>query len=252
MLTWVETVPHDSMIYFRGWFNQGTLLLTGPKALSDCLQKNCYDWEKPEQLRKFLGRVQGDGLSVVEGNLHKFQRKALNPAFHMRSIKDLYPLFWAKAQVLVETLKSEFKIASPSVDAPLTGTVEMGEWASRVSMDIIGVAALGRDLKTLANPNHPIMTGFAALFDFNLEAVMYLLANLVLPQQLVAWSPFFKKSKNIMGPVVDELRSMGYDMVQDKKAEKTQQVDILSVLLRTESFSDTNLVDQLITILAAG
>lgn len=63
LLSWVETVPNDGIIHFRGYFNQDNLLLTGAKSLADVLQKRCYDFEKPAKLRALLGRVQGDAYS---------------------------------------------------------------------------------------------------------------------------------------------------------------------------------------------
>lgn len=56
-----------------------------------------------------------------------------------------------------------------------------------------------------------------------------------------------------MGPGVQNFRKTGYEMVEDKKqVQSAEQADILSVLLRSESFADDNLVDQLATFLAAG
>lgn len=247
LLSWVESVPNDGIIYFRSYLNQDTLLLTGPQALADVLQRNCYDFEKPSQLRSFLQRVQGDGLSVVEGSQHKFQRKALNPAFNIRVIKGLYPLFWGKARALVDALRQTIDKAGSSA------TVEMTEWASRASMDIIGVAALGKEFDTLTHHKHPIMLQFQELFEFTTEGAIYFAASMVLPQWLIEYSPFFKGPKEIMGPGVQRLRKAGYEMVQEKKnACSAESVDILSIILRADSFSDDNLVDQLITFLAAG
>ncbi|TKA32403.1 hypothetical protein B0A50_01509 [Salinomyces thailandicus] len=245
--SWVESVPNDGIIYFRSYLNQDSLLLTGPRAFADVLQRNCYDFEKPPQLRTFLGRVQGDGLSVVEGGQHKFQRKILNPAFHIRHIKDLYPLFWEKGHVLVDALERSLTAGRSS------GVVEMTEWASRVSMDIIGVAALGKEFGTLSDPEHPIMLQFKELFEFTTEGAVYFALSMVLPQSLIEWSPFFKKPKETMGPGVQRLRKAGHGMLEEKKARRvSEDVDILSVILRSESFPDENLVDQLITFLAAG
>lgn len=245
-LQWIETIPNDGMIYFRGHFNQPSLLLTSPQAIADVVQKHCYDWQKPRALSEFLGRLLGEGLNVVEGAQHKFQRKALNPAFHTRAVKDLHPLFWKKAQVLVQAMKRDLAAPSLSAVTGLVGKCEMTQWASRAIMDIIGIAALGQDLDTLINPNHPILKQFLAMQKYTIDAWIYLVALPILPQWLVERSP-------IMGLGVQKLRRDAYGMIQDQRnVPCPNRVDILSTVLQAGAFKDGNLVDQLVMFLAAG
>lgn len=234
------------MIYFRGHFNQASLLLTSPQTLADVVQKHCYDWEKPKALSEFLGRLLGEGLNVVEGAQHKFQRKALNPAFHARAVKDLHPLFWKKAQILVQAMKRDFAAASTNASIEIVEECEMTQWASRAIMDIIGIAALGRDLDTLTNPTHPILMQFLAMQKYSIDGWIYLAGLPILPQWLVERSP-------IMGPGVQKLRRDAYNMIQDqRRAPCPDRVDILSTVLLAGAFDDDNLVDQLVMFLAAG
>lgn len=245
-LEWIEVVPNDGMIYFRGHFNQASLLLTSPQALADVVQKNCYDWEKPKALSEFLGRLLGEGLNVVEGAQHKFQRKALNPAFHTRAVKDLHPLFWKKSQALVHAMTRELTAASMYGPGGVNGECEMTQWASRAVMDIIGIAALGRDLNTIANPTHPILLQFLAMQKYAIDGWIYLAGLPILPQWLVERSP-------IMGPGVQKLRRDAHSMIQDqRRLPCPDRVDILSTVLRAGAFEDDNLVDQLVMFLAAG
>ena len=55
------------------------------------------------------------------------------PAFSFRHIKDLYPVFWAKSLEMVEAI-------SIQTEAPGAVDVEVNGWASRGTIDIIGLA----------------------------------------------------------------------------------------------------------------
>lgn len=111
-----------------------------------------YDWEKPKHFRTNLGRILGFGLFFAEGDVHRIQRKALTPVFKSRHIRDdLYPIFWAKACECVAELtkhistrhKDDWGPKASGKGNPVSGTVEVSGWASRATLDIIGVAGLG-------------------------------------------------------------------------------------------------------------
>lgn len=55
------------------------------------------------------------------------------PAFSFRHVKDLYPVFWAKSLEMVKAIATQVE-ASGAVD------VEVNGWASRGTLDIIGLA----------------------------------------------------------------------------------------------------------------
>jgi cytochrome P450 len=103
---------------FRSFGNSERLVPTTPEALKSVMSDNSYDFEKPSKLRKFLVRVLGEGLIISEGDLHKFQRKHLLPAFQIQHIRELYPVFWGKSRSLVEGIERELVERSRS------------EWAS--------------------------------------------------------------------------------------------------------------------------
>ena len=81
------------------------LLITDEAALKTVLTENAYDYEKQPQTAKVLRKILGDGLILVEGQLHKFQRKHLLPSFTVQVIRELYPTFLQKAVELTNMLK---------------------------------------------------------------------------------------------------------------------------------------------------
>ena len=73
------------------------------------MSDNSYDFEKPSGVRKFLVMILGNGLIISEGSLHKFQRKHLLPAFQVKHIRELYPVFWEKSRQLVEAIAADIE-----------------------------------------------------------------------------------------------------------------------------------------------
>lgn len=76
----VNTIPNDGLLYFRGFFNRSVVLPTSHETLKAILSDRTYDYEKPASFVTLLRRVLGDGLILVEGSLHQFQRKRLSPS----------------------------------------------------------------------------------------------------------------------------------------------------------------------------
>ena len=55
------------------------------------------------------------------------------PAFSFRHVIDLHPVFWAKSRELVEAVSAQ-------IEASGVADVEVNGWASRATLDIIGLA----------------------------------------------------------------------------------------------------------------
>ena len=68
---WVNEVPNNGLIRYLDILNMERILVVKPKALADVLVHHCYDFEKPEPLRKGISRILGMGLFLAEGDLHK-------------------------------------------------------------------------------------------------------------------------------------------------------------------------------------
>lgn len=258
-LKWMSRVPNDGIIHFRGFFNQDRLLVTNPKALSEILVGHPYDFEKPFELRTFLRRVLGDGLIIVEGDVHRFQRKNVMPVFSFRHLKELYPMMWAKAVALTQTVAAEIReqpgssIEKNGVTS-IQGPLEINHWANKVTMDIIGVAALGREFHALQNDDDELVRTYEEILEPTAERLFYFGMQVLCPQVLVNMLPWDMNKR--MEINTSTLRRICNELVREKreaiKADADSHLDILSVLIKSDNFSDQELVDQMLTFLAAG
>lgn len=246
-LKFMNTVPNNGIISIPGFFGAHWLMVSDLRSVAEVLSHKSYDFEKISVLRDFLRIVIGNGLIVVEGEEHKFQRKHIQPAFSFRHIKNLYPMFWSKATEMTRCVAAE-------IEQSETNVIEINHWANKATMDIIGVAGMGRNFNTLNTSDDELINSYEEILEPTTQKAVYFTLNLFLPMWFVQALPWelnrkFKKTTTL-------LRNLCRELVRDKKKqvllEKDDHVDILSVLLRSGDFSTEMLAEQLLTFLAAG
>ena len=71
------------------------------------------------------------------------------PAFAFRHVKDLYPVFWAKSCEMVLGMDKALAAQAASADGGAHGVVEVSDWASRTTLDIIGKAGLDQSFDAI-------------------------------------------------------------------------------------------------------
>jgi cytochrome P450 len=188
---------------------------------------------------------------LAEGDEHKRQRRTLMPAFAFRHVKDLYPVFWSKSREMVDTIMQHLN-ANPQEN----NVVEIREWASRATLDIIGVAGMGQDFCALANPDSELNVTYRTLFspDKKLIVAIMQLASMFVPSWFLRLLPM--KRNDELRTSVATIKRVARDLVTSKRAQLEKggrtDVDILSVAIESGGFSDNDLVNQLMTFLAAG
>ncbi|KAI1377568.1 cytochrome P450 [Hypoxylon crocopeplum] len=261
MREWVATIPNDGIIRYLGLFNQERLLVTSPKALAEVLVTKNYEFQKPGNIRFGLSRLLGVGILLAEGDEHKFQRKNLLPAFAFRHVKDLYPTFWQKGREVVKAMtntiidnaQKEASTTDPE-KAKKTAAIEVGSWASRVTLDIIGLSGLGRDFGAIQNPNTKLSQTYRTVFTPTKQAQRLAALGLFLPDWVIGRIPI--QRNNDINQAAQIIRGVCRDLIREKKEKLARKEltdrDILSVALESGAFTDENLVDQLMTFLAAG
>ena len=203
---------------------------------------------------------------MAEGDEHRSQRKNLMPAFAFRHIKDLYPVFWGKARECVEGIVKQIKADLTMSQAPeniekssqsqavSTAAIDVRNWASRATLDIIGVAGLGHDFGAINKSDNEISRAYRNLLRPSGKAQLFQLLNTFLPNWFVARLPL-RRNNEIDGSV-NIIRAMCRELIRTKKEKLAKQeltdIDILSIALESGGFGDENLVDQLMNFLAAG
>jgi cytochrome P450 len=170
------------------------------------------------------------------------------PAFQYRHIKDLYATFWSKSKELLHCLEADLDERKPD------NVIEIGGWASRVTLDIIGIAGLGQDFGALKNPDTELNKTLQKVLAPSRTQQLMTFLSLVISPKIVQNLPI--KRNNDMVEAQRVIRSVSRDLIQQKKeamkSSEKRNVDIISVALESGGFTDENLVDQMMTFLVAG
>ena len=180
------------------------------------------------------------------------------PAFAYRHIKDLYPTFWSISADLVKAVTSEIQAKSTQEGGEKssgTAVVEMGQWLSRATLDIIGVAGMGQNFNAIHDPNTELNVTYRKVFAPSKEARVLAMMSLIVPIPILRLLPV--KRNDDINTAANTIRSVSRRLIQEKKLkmankETRTDKDILSVALESGGFTDEQLVDQLMTFLAAG
>lgn len=157
-------------------------------------------------------------------------------------------MFWSKSKEFVESLKAELNKRAPD------NVVEIGDWASRATLDIIGVAGLGQDFGALRDPNTELNMTYRKIFTpSNSQQILGLLSVIIHPKIIQALP--IKRNRDVV-EAQRVIRSVSRDLIRQKKVimenNGKRNVDIISVALESGGFTEENLVDQMMTFMAAG
>lgn len=217
--------------------------------MAEVLVTKSYCFQKPATVRKVYSRLIGTGLVFAEGDEHKVQRRNLQPAFDFRQIKRLYPVFWEKGRELVKA------VAAECVDGN-AAEIEVNSWASRCTLDIIGLAGFGQDFGAINGKNGAFVQACHQLFDLSWRTQVLMLLGAIIPPWVTKRLPF--KTNSDINQAVKLIRKQSLELIQSKAAAARlaegdgQHTDILAVAMEGGQFSSEDLADQVMSFLAAG
>jgi cytochrome P450 len=121
-------------------------------------------------------------------------------------------------------------------------------------MDIIGVAGLGREFNALRNSDDELIKNYEEILEPTTEKVLYFTTQIVGPAELIRKLPWHVNKR--FHATTNALKRICSQLVKDKKEAvkmqgENENLDILSILVKSGSFSDDELVSQMLTFLAA-
>lgn len=171
------------------------------------------------------------------------------PAFAFRHVKDLYPTFWDKSREMVEAISASLHATPASGEKP-SNVIEVSDWTSRATLDIIGVAGMGQDFGSLKDPNNKLNQVYKTIFDPPPGTRYLQILGAFLPQWFLKNLPI--ERNRVLNEASSFIKQTCHDLIRAKRAkmEKGQQaeIDIISVALNSGGFTDDDLVNQMMTL----
>lgn len=158
---------------------------------------------------------------------------------------------------MVLAITSSIEREKPEVieDIKQAPVVEIGGWTSRAALDIIGVAGMGQDFNAIQDPDTELSATYRKVFQPSRQAQFLGMLGLFVPMWLIRALPVQRNQEieNAANTIKKVCRQLIHQKQQNlDNKEKRVDVDILSVALESGGFTAENLVDQMMTFLAAG
>ncbi|KAK5808086.1 cytochrome P450 [Linnemannia elongata] len=254
---WID--QYGGIVAYRGLFNAPQIVLGDPKAIQHVFLTHADEYHKPERAIRLLSQVVGKGVLLVEGDVHRKQRKMLNPAFSHKHIKEMVSTMAIPAEMLGRMWEER-------VDMSEDGCVEfdVARDLGSCTLDIIGRAGFGYDFQALTIPDNELSHAYRQLF-VSASPVIQLLRLFV---------PFYVdipfKHNRIRKQSARTIDRVTTRIIQEKRAQIVEGKglgvegdgkDLMSILMRANEqvgtlddgkLTDTELKAQIMTFMAAG
>ena len=145
--------------------------------------------------------------------------------------------------------------------------IRMGDWASRATLDIIGLAGMDHDFQSLQDPGNELNQKYRSIIREQplSSKILFLIGMLTSTSSTLLKVP--TQNNREINNASAFIRGVARQMVQEKQKKldakkgsatadskdgKEEDVDIVSVALRSGTFTEENMVDQMMTFLGAG
>nr|AVZ23853.1 cytochrome P450 [Thanatephorus cucumeris] len=251
---------YGSTLAYRGFLSSYRLFTVDPRALSYIMSQP-GSFPKPENVRRSLADVLGEGLLFAEGETHKRQRRIMNPSFGPVQVRELLPIFWQKSNKLRDTWVNLIKSGSEGHTI-----IDVLSWLSRATLDIIGVAGFDYEFNALdGNDEDELSKAFNKAFEsgqhFNTLAI------------LRAFIPIFRLIPDELSrgraASMETMRRIGMRLISEKKDALEHDLktgstshgrDLLTLLIKSNMahenvsyrMSDDEVLGQISTFITAG
>lgn len=245
LLGYVHDMQHDALnLYLKlareyGDVARIRLLFTPlyfvshPDGIRQILQKNHFNYDRNnpsiEPLRIFLG----NSLSLSDGAFWQRRRRLMQPAFHKQRIAGMATQMVQAGDTLLKHWENR-----ANRDEPLDIYQEM----TRLTLSIVGMTLFGLDLAA----ENPMGQAFKMLVQAMANYIFLPFPALSVP------TPRNRRIRSTL----NTLNTLIYDLIRERREQKTDTGDLLSLLLATDengsSMDDQQLRDEIITLFFAG
>lgn len=240
---WTE--QYGGILCYNSLFNKQTVHIADPEAIHHVFGTHAYKYPKPDRVIRVLGSVLGMGLLLVEGDLHRKQRKMFNPAFSHKNVKEMVPSMSSPAQYLAKIWENRVD-ESESNDKSIEMNVVPE--LSACTLDIIGLVGFGFDFEGLARPGNDVVKAYDEYFSSKTAPILQFFRHYVPYYSKLP----FKHNRDRMQSVrsVDRVTCQ---IIREKRAQVAaasaklngaveERKDLMSILIRANEASEDRML----------
>lgn len=220
-------------IVFLRLGNQDIYLLNHPDFIKEVLVNQARNFYKGRGLQR-AKRLLGEGLLTSEEELHKRQRRLVQPAFHRQRIAN-----YAKIMIDYATRTRESWRANERVN--------ISEEMMRLTLAIVAKTLFNAEVEKDADEIGKAMGVFVKSFDFLTLPFVEILEKLPLPRVRA-----FNNARDFLDKTI-------YKMIEERRAKNEDLGDLMSMLLIAQDeegdgkgMTDLQVRDEIMTLFIAG
>ncbi|KAK9897658.1 cytochrome P450 [Cystobasidium minutum MCA 4210] len=252
---------YGPLIQYRTFAGEQVIATSDPKAISYMLMQKTNTFPKPHEEVRGLERLTGRGLLTVEGDIHRRQRKIMSPSFTQLQTNTYLPIMTEQAEKLAECLDKVIDSEKTANDSTL---VNMCNWLSRCTLEVISIAGFDYKVGSLERDNHELIDAFNLMLRPRpLTPLLFLTIRLINKMPILAKLPFpgIKAAKASMALMQEEAKAMlGKKLEMIHTGELEDKKDLLSCIVKANKLAtsekdrmkDEEIMGTVATFLLAG
>lgn len=234
---------YGSVYKVPGVFGQAKVILWDPKAISHFFARDTWLYNQTPFNKIAVRTTIGRGVLWADGESHKRQRKALNPAFSAAAIRSLTYVFHDAAHKTMLAWNDEIE----SNQKTHCAVIDVQQWMNHISLDSAGIAVLSHDFGALNGNDSDVVRvlnafGSSANVSHNLVILAQnfpSIMKLPLPR-----TQFSRKLSMIIGKICQEMLSRTRKEKETGGAEQGDKSCLGLLLKAEESGESTGLTPQ--------
>ncbi|KAM6492864.1 Cytochrome P450 [Amanita muscaria] len=275
---WVK--KYGSVLRIAGPGSNHNILIVEHEHLDKVLGKEANDYPKPYHLLSVLEIISGHGLFATTGDEHRLLRRAMSTAFSITNMMAQEHFHHEVTDRLVKLWKDQIGSATEPSKGKI---INLYDYMSKATLDIISLAGFGYDADTLHNPENELAVAYKGRTRVQSGPnVLKLFYSMSIPGALKfvrskwlyanrQWLNYTQPSADL-GLLVESMQSitqLARGILDEKILESASESaieakrDIMSILVRARkeelekgptayTISDEVLTDQVLTFLGAG
>ncbi|KAH8103810.1 cytochrome P450 [Cristinia sonorae] len=126
---------YGGIVKLQELFGRKFLYVADPAALHTMFVKEPNNFEESSEFLIGNRLLFGPGLASASGEMHRKQRKLLNPAFAPAHLREIAPVFFDVANTMCDAIAEEVTNGQEEVN--------MAAWTGRGALEIVGQSAMG-------------------------------------------------------------------------------------------------------------
>ena len=166
----------------------------------------------------------------------------------------MYPTFWRKAGELEQVFENACRATKIHTD-------DMNDWASRVTLDMIGLATLGHDFAATGGVQTPELKAYLDFFSPTFASIVSWGLGSFVPMTWLRQIPLLNRTglwrsvriaRRISAEMIASRRDQTKYGNSEAKETSIENFNIISRSIETNAFTDAELSDHVMTMITAG